>query len=733
MSLRLVFRLVLTITFVIAWPVAAQSPYFNEYVDHKKFIALPEADKRQFLLAVMQTLADMEQEMIENGAMNDAPEEKTVRQQRWEQVQRILKRLNELAMPSAYAAGTQYWGRCHNRQGNDIRTSGEVETCIYGSYQSTFVQVGDRRICQRPACSVDEDIRRQHDQLASTSGCRGTEMACNPMMFGYEEYPASGTPTRASCVPMDSGGRSVDHNATLACMMMVVRDPAQKDNRLDQIARRIATDPSTAVEFGRLLHAITNLCICDGRMNERAPDWVTRMSAAYAGYMKDHRTCNALLSQTSMILEKLTPSTGACVSVVLPPGIQNFANDLSFIRNFSANFTNLMGASGDQPISRENLNRALIQYSNRWVVDRASPGTASGSDVLRTDADKALDNITEYQTAVAALKARPAGATSWCPLPYPELPSSCVMSGTTATRGEDGKVNVNATVALPDGVRGTISNVVWKTGETTFEGQTAETLAVTNFEGIAASATSVPLSASFQLNGNPVSCTGTASFPEAGPSCAITIGDLTPHTDGKLKASVSVAFTGINPDAVTWTPNDVASGTAGTVDRERVVAFTPPTGDGARQVRVSISATTGNQNVSCEAPKDLPAQPQTTSNTCTLSPTVTAAEDGKYNVSLRLNNMSATDNPDEGTTVAFSGMELTVNNNVGMGQVSSTAQIQNIPVTATYTKSGGRNYSCTVRVIIPAQASAAPGFAPQQQQPMPTPPIGGPLLRPGLR
>ncbi len=835
MTVRLVSCLVLLSALLIARPVVAQSPYFNEYVDYQKFVSLDPSDKRQFILSFMQTLSDMEQEMIENGAMNDASLEKTVRQQRWEDVQKILKRLNELAVPSAYAAGTQNWGRCHNRAGNDVRPSRAAETCIYGSYESTFVQVNGsgRRICQRPACSVDENIRRRHDQLASASGCTGTQMACNPMLFGYEEYPASGTPTRASCVPMDSGNRSVDHNATLACMMMVVRDPARRDNRLDRIAESIARNPTIAVEFGRLLHAITNLCICDGQMNQRAPNWVTRMSAAYSSYMKDHRTCNALLSQTSLVLEKLNPQ-GACVRAVLPPGIQNFANDLSFIRNYSSNFYNLMGESGDAVVSQENLNRALIQYSNRWVVDRASPGNASGTPcppgntnstcVLSTDANKALDNISTYQTALAGLKARPAGATSWCPLPIPELPSTltCTISAATSTRAADGKVSVAATVAvngLAEGV--TASNIVWKANGAVVAGQSGLRLAAENLDGIAADATAVPVEASYTpAGGTAITCQGSAAFPadnvactisetivndgtnanitltvtknealwpadramtvtqgdtaitpgEEGAlsitvprsqgtvvvtataaaaegaealsctktiqlegeaaACALTIGDLTPHTGGKFKATVTATFTSITPDAIAWTPNNVASGTAGAADSSRVVEFDAPTGTPS-EVVASIVATAGTQTVECTQTK---AAAASGTELCRMSVAQTTRSDGKIQLSATLLGTTSTTEPEGEPT--YTGFSFTTANKVGTAIVDAPRTTTTTEASASYTGKDGKNYRCTFStVIVGVAAPAAPASSGPFQQPqqMVIPKAGQSLFKPGLR
>lgn len=755
MTARLVLCLVLLSSMLIARPVVAQSPYFDEFIDHAKFVRLPPQEQRDFLLALMQTVADMEQKAIQAGKHNAPIEEKTVHQRRWEQVKKALESFTrQLSLENAYAqAAPPYAQTCFSPGQSSavpVRENGQPATCLFGSYRSTYVRSGTTTYCQRPGCSINSEIRAEYARIASLGSCNKQQMACNPALFGYDN---SGTRNqKPTCVQLDVqvGGSRVNsvHNASLSCLIAVTNDE-NSTTRLDNIATAIKNSRATAEEFNKLLHSITNLCICDGEVGTDAevPAYLRDMSNSYSQYISDHRTCNALLSQTSLVLQKVAAQGGdRCVKALLPENITNLSQDLSFINNFSSHFHKLArGGTGDasQRLTPAQINSALAQYRARWVVTADTQVNASASEVRRVAADEALDNVAEYITASNALKARSdTNANRWCPLrfPDPEVPrtaATCTISATSATRAEDGKVTVAATVAftgLAEGV--TPSGIVWKANNAVVAEQTGLTLSAPDLTEIAADAANVPVEATFTPEGGqPITCSGTAAFAAAepdAPACALAIGDLTPHTDGKFKATVTATFTTINPDAITWTPNDVASGTAGTVDRSREVVFNAPTGDAAREVIVSIVSTTGTQRAECTQRKTLPAAAETAQ--CTLEISAVPGNDGKYSVRASLTNTTSTTEPEGEPT--YSGFSFTTANRIGMASVATTNAVQNQTVTATYVGKDGKNYSCTRAAVIPATAAPAPsggGMAPQQQGPMVIPPAGQSLFKPGLR
>lgn len=635
MFAHLFYGLALLSSLLFTQPVVAQSPYFNQYIDHAKFVELSPQDQRDFLLALMQTVADLEQKAILSGRhLTPAEAKKTVHQRRWEQVRDALQRFQQLiVVPQAHATDLRFEQTCfRSDQGNTnvvrpVIKVGQLgrqvpQSCLFGSYRSSYVRSNGQTYCQRPGCSIDPQIRSEYAKIAQQGGCKNTEMACNPALFGLEN---SGQPT---CVPLDITlpDRSVKNNvenASLACLIAVTND-ANKDTRLQNIAESIKTNRNTAIEFNRLLHSVSNLCICDGEVGNdvEVPEYLQDMSNDYSQYVKDHRTCNALLSQTSLVLSKFGEERNGCVAALLPSNLSQLSSDLRYINNFSTRFYSLVGSNFTPgSIPKPVLESAMARYNARWVV--STPTVSAEGRVTRVAENVALDNVAEYMTPRSTLKS--GNDNRWCPLNFPDPrvsePPSCAISNSSATRAAGGKVSVSASVTptnLPTGAR--VSAVVWKVNANDVAGQTSASLAATDLE-IPTTVTSIPLIATLNLSqGTPITCFGTASFPAAPTECAIAP-TVTYNGDN---ATISVAVTPANSALV------VKFGDAAVTKNESgKYEKTVPISQGPIAVTASAAASGTAAAISCNASVPL-------NRPCVLTIDTPTEEAGKLKASVSL-------------------------------------------------------------------------------------------------
>lgn len=756
MTVRLVLCLVFMSAMLIARPVVAQSPYFDEYIDHAKFVRLSPQEQRDFLVALMQTVADMEQKAIQAGKQQAPQEEqKTVHQRRWEQVKKALENFSrQLSLGSAYADAVPPFAQTCFSPGQasaqPVMENGARASCLFGSYRSTYVRSGSGsgQYCQRPSCSIDPEIRGNYARISTLGGCNKNQMACNPALFGYDN--AGQADQKPTCVQLDVNvnGNRVNsvHNASLSCLIAVTND-ANPTERLNRIATAIRNNRATAEEFNKLLHSITNLCICDGQVGADAevPPYLRDMSNTYSQYIADHRTCNALLSQTSLVLQKVQTLGGACIGAILPRNVSSLSQDLSYINNFSSHFHKLArgGAPADQRLTDAQINSALAQYRARWVV---AEGTQldSTTGVLRVADDEALDNVASYIAAGEALKARTdSNVNRWCPLrfPDPEVPQqtlTCTISAATATRAADGKVSVAATVAvngLAEGV--TASNIAWKANAAVVAEQTGLSITAENIEGIGADAGSVPVEATYTPEGGqPVVCEGEAAFAAAEEpvTCTISLSAVT-KIDGEEKYTVvatlpSDVVTG-DITSITWTPAE-QQGTADANALTRTVIVAKPATGSTLDVSAAVVTST-LPSLSCTGQAEIPAVVEAETATCTLKLDLVARPDGKYSVSASLDGTTDATEPEGEPT--YAGLTFSTANGIGMAVLDRTDAVQTKEVTANYTGKDGKSYSCRSNAIVPARdAPASSGGAPFQPQQTPViPRAGQSLFKPGLR
>jgi hypothetical protein len=750
MIARLVLGFVFVSSLLITRPVVAQSPYFEQYIDHAKFIKLSPRDQRDFLVALMQTVADLEQKAILSGRhLAPAEAKKTVHQQRWEQVKKALVRLQQLVVVSAAHADPvrPYRETCHEstqRSAQPVMKDNDAfsrtpETCLFGSYRSTYVTSNGQTYCQRPSCSIDETVRSEYDKFAQQGGCTKNQMACNPALFGR------GVDTKPTCVDIDikTGPNSEVNNvqnASLACLIAVTNDP-NKVNRLTNIANSIKNDRDIAIEFNMLLHTISNLCICDGEVGNDAgvPDYLKDMSNSYSEYVKDHRTCNALLSQTSLVLKNLSaPGGGRCAAELLPQNLSGLSTDLEYIDNFSTRFHKLASGSDDssRPLTEQEIKLAMVRYRARWVDATTEPGVG----VTTVRGDVALDNVQEYKTHADTLKT----SGRWCPLAFPDPESlvdyQCQITGATARRGEDRKVTVTATARITGLAEGVVvdSGLVWKVNSAVVDGQVGPTLSLPGLE-IEAEATGVPVEATYSPRaGESISCPAVnASFeqPEQEQSCELSLSSVT-----KVEGQDNYNVTANIPDmvtgtfrTVTWTP--AQEGTADALAKTRVL-IVPKPADNAK-ILVSATVVTSVKTYECRGEADVPVVTSTATGAdepCTIVPSVVLGTDGKYSVSLSLEG--ATDQKAPEGEPTYTGFDFRTSGGVGTAVVTPENAAINKTVSASYKDKDGKQHSCSVTAVIPArapQASTDSGFAPQQSGPMVRPPAGQSLFKPGLR
>ncbi len=750
MIARLVLGFVFVSSLLITQPVVAQSPYFEQYIDHAKFIKLSPRDQRDFLVALMQTVADLEQKAILSGRhLAPAEAKKTVHQQRWEQVKKALVSFQQLVVVSAAHADTvpPFAVTCHREDQEDARSlmnyndtfGATKQTCLFGSYRSTYVTSNSQTYCQRPSCSIDPSVRGEYYKLAQQGGCTKNQMACNPALFGR------GIDTKPTCVDIDiktSSNSEVNNveNASLACLIAVTNDP-NKGTRLTNIANNIKNDRDIAIEFNRLLHTISNLCICDGEVgnNPGVPDYLKDMSNSYSEYVKDHRTCNALLSQTSLVLQNLSATGGGrCAAELLPPNLSGLSTDLQYINNFSTRFHKLASGADDStvPLRPDQINLAMVQYRARWV----DATTERGPGVKRVEADVALDNVADYIAHADTLKTN----GRWCPLAFPDpealIEYECRITG-TATRGEDGKVAVTATANITGLAEGVVvdSGLVWKVNSAVVDGQVGPRVSLPGLD-IAADATGVPVEASYTTVGGQVivcpSVNAPFQQPEQEPTCSLSLSGVT-KVEGEDKYKVTATI----PDMVTGTFSSVAwapaeqQGTAEALAKTRVV-LVPKPADNAK-ITVSATVVTSVKTYECTGEADVPVVASTEPDTdqpCTIVPSVVLGNEGKYSVSLSLDGATGQKAPEGEPT--YTGFDFRTSGGVGTALVTPENAPMNKTVSASYVDKDGKRHSCSVTAAIPARAPAASGggAAPQQPAgPMVIPPAGQSLFKPGLR
>ncbi|MCE3013320.1 MAG: hypothetical protein LW878_09680, partial [Proteobacteria bacterium] len=211
MSKLIVWALSLVLMVPSSWgrsPARVQP--FQQYIDHYQFTQLSSTEQKAFLISVMETMAEMEQEVIDADKIltQDHMQKMQLREKKkaLNQLKEIFEQFSQnVSIPSAYAnAGTQYCSPsavATLRNKHIKKPNEEFVTCMYGTYMSNMVQNGNSRYCARPACSGNPEFANAHNNAARAAGCSPAQMVCNPSIYGTNTQTR-----RASCVTLDFAG-----------------------------------------------------------------------------------------------------------------------------------------------------------------------------------------------------------------------------------------------------------------------------------------------------------------------------------------------------------------------------------------------------------------------------------------------------------------------------------------------------------------------------------------------
>lgn len=591
MSQLIVWALSLVLMVPSSWgrsPARVQP--FQQYIDHYQFTQLSSTEQKAFILSVMETIAEMEQEVIDADKIltQDHMQKMQLREKKkaLNQIKQIFEQFSQnLSMPTAFARGgsnaaaAQY---CSQNAINSLRdkhlktSTNEFVTCMYGTYMSNMVQNGNSKYCVRPACSGNPEFANAHNNAARTAGCSPAQMVCNPSIYGKNTQTQ-----KASCVTLDFAGtipgtfENIAHNVSLACLMEVTNDP-NSDARLSAIAESII-NPSGSKEqaannFNRMLSIITNVCLCgDVGFDGRNLDYYERsFDSSYVQYLNGHRSCNALLSQMQLLTNKISQNVNYCTqNTFLPPNLANFSSTLSQFSAFSSRVNSYMqsGNRNLDPSNREHRARAMRLLKDRWVVSNGS-GLSGSKQIVGTT--EALDRVFTQQEV-----------DSWksglCPMridpptiPNPPTPAAptCTIEVTSKERPRPDSLTVNATASVKDAAGTEVpATFVWKLGDRAIEGQTSKTLSSSMLVEAATNEFSLSATATVAGQSNPINCPAQAITAEAAtvtpnpptpvdPTCTLssTTGTFT-IADGKFAFSAiptATANPANTPGALAW-------------------------------------------------------------------------------------------------------------------------------------------------------------------------------------
>lgn len=543
MSQLIVWALCLVMLTPSSWGRSpARVEPFQQYVDHLQFTQLSSDEQKAFIISVMETMAEMEQEVI------DADKILTLDHMQKMQLREKKKALNQLkeifeqfshniAIPNAYAravpasSGPQYCSASaretlKNKHAKNERN--ELITCMYGTYMSNMVRDGSKYYCARPACSGSPEFSNAHNNAARDAGCSPAQMVCNPSIYGKN------TQTRkASCVTLDFPGalpgsfENIAHNVSLACLMEVTNDP-NSDLRLSQIAQSIINPSSGSKEnaannFNRMLSIITNVCLCGdvGFNNKSLNYYEQNFDSSYVQYLNGHRSCNALLSQMQLLTGKIAQTANYCTqNTFLPPNLANFSSTISQFSAFSNRVNNYMSTRDTNwdPKNPAHRSRAMRLLKDRWIVSNAS-GLSGSKQVV--EGYQALDKVFSEQDL-----------SSWkqkiCPLRIDPPPSdpTCTITVNSQSRLDPLALTLNASASVKDanGAEAEAS-LVWKLNDKTIETQTGKIFA--SSVRVEADVVEFSLKAQATIAGKKIECTAatfTANIPQdpTKPSCNLS-------------------------------------------------------------------------------------------------------------------------------------------------------------------------------------------------------------------
>jgi hypothetical protein len=560
------FNFLIIFSIILSAHAWADFKPFPQYIDYQKFAQLSRHDQRDFLVSLMQTIAQMDQELIDSGKYQKNVEiQKNISKKRayLEKVHRIFDQLSQqmfIAEATAAANDTRY---CSKATLNFMAKNKTNKTCMYGSYMSTMSTITENGkkidVCVRPACSHNPKFREAHNKAAVAANCNGASMACNPALFGFKKE-SNGSRTKASCVRLDypstgpnvaananSTVNVVAHNASLACLMEVMAEPeTDRNERLDQIANNIIQSSDNARAFNQMLHIITNICICgdtafDNPNGTEVARYLDDVDKNYAKYMNGHRTCNSLLNQTALVVDKVVALDGQCTQQLMPPTLADFTKSINEFRTFSTKaetvISDTKGARG------KNLDPNNIQ-NRRDAMWYLRARTVSG-----------LDNIASYEDLIS--KGNDPLKNKWCPLEFPDPEAfKCKVLNIQAKKVTASTASINAEVKVFAGSRteGAVPKtaVKWKIAGVDITGQATSSLSVAD-QAIAPGDNSIELSASFSEDGKQYFCqekVTMAALPSNDiESCSVkkeARGSI--DENGKLSIAADSSFVTLFPD-----------------------------------------------------------------------------------------------------------------------------------------------------------------------------------------
>lgn len=509
--MKFIFSLVLVLVLGCIYPSTSYGVGpFPSILDHAHFVQLPREAQREYVRIVMMAMVDLEEGHRRIQKLPDTPANLKLKKTsaiRLEQFKTIVTQLfgafgvadahavrRRTSPPAATIPHSSY---CHDIRGNTVNVEAKGK-CVIGGWESTFVKIRSTgaQFCQRPACSVDPEIRRKFSTTQQGCGPSKSLMACNTDLYGTKEASGAGGPI---CINVDQ----IDtQNASLACLIEFEKRP-NYEARIDSLVANITSGRGNAGHtFNTMARMIFNICACGPEFAAQ-----TDLHPDYIKYMQSHRTCYSLLGMMRIYVDKIKNQTNSCNPLNVTTETMNaLSSDLGHLTSFTDRVARL-GNIAPGALNQNNYATILQRFRSRFVTD--GEGVSAGNarhpgHITRhqsvANQGVALDFVNSIDQSV---NNSATNAKLWCPLQLPPAPStaSCEISLSDVTL--PGK-QISASITLTPAPEGAVA-YAWTVNGTAVANANGASLQTTGGEEIVAGST-VSVAATATANGVTLAC-----------------------------------------------------------------------------------------------------------------------------------------------------------------------------------------------------------------------------------
>lgn len=321
---------------------------------HERFQMMGKIEKEAFIVDTMELLVELE-----------SKHEKHVPHQQYTQV---MKGLQSLLIPFAYAQSIKDWDYYAKAFQSSLANNTDSTACFYAGWISRTKIIDGRSLCLHPYY-LESGSKERDDYIKAQTGCTNPkwpastsdQIACNPAIFGFKN-PGEKT---NFCV---QSGREPSYNSAYECMQLSLgikgeTGAVSKQERFDALSKNIQENPGLVTE---LYQFVSKACICDAKDNS------TSLDEEYMKHIRPHRTCLGMMKMVG----------DAAISCELPSGP---SLDLTIFRKLNdynmSNDPDLLSVKNVDPAMARALNghfkNFLNSVKNTADYDRICKGIVS--------------------------------------------------------------------------------------------------------------------------------------------------------------------------------------------------------------------------------------------------------------------------------------------------------------------------------------------------------------------